>query len=328
MAQPTNTHDTYDNIGTREDLQDKIYQVTPETTPVYSSIRRLTAKNTLHEWQRDHLDTPNKDNAVVEGDDRTGQAITPTERIGNYTQLFDKAVTVATTVDTVVKAGRGSEMKYQEAKKMVEVKRDKEASLLSNNVAAAGDGATNPRKSAGLGAMIYTNVSHGTGGSTPVHTAGAQTVAPTAGTPRAFTEDLVKDVMQSAATESSDLPSLMCLTPAHKGAFSTNFTGIAANRYQVGKSQQGRIIGGADIYMSDFGEIMVVPNYVHSYAAEDTAYILNPEHAGWATRQRFKSEELGKTGHSDKKLISTEGCLVVTNEKAHCKIADLTQDGL
>lgn len=322
MAQPTNTHDTYDNVGTREDLQDKIYNVSPEATPCLSMIRRFTAKNTLHEWQRDTLATPNADNAVIEGDDRTGSSITATERVANYTQLFDKTVVTTTDVDTVTKAGRGKENKYQVAKAMKELKRDQEASILSDNAAVAGDSST-ARKSGGLGVFVYTNVSHGGSGATASHTSGAPTTANTAGTNRSFTEALVKTVMESAATESSDLPSLMSLTPSHKGTFSS-FTGIAANRYQVPKGKQGVIVGGADVYMSDFGEIMVVPNYVQATADANTAYILNPEYAGFAYRQSYKSEPLAKTGHTNKTLVSVEGCLVVTNEKAHAKVANLT----
>ena len=36
MAQPTNTFDTYDSVGIREDLSDVIYNVDPSETPFYS----------------------------------------------------------------------------------------------------------------------------------------------------------------------------------------------------------------------------------------------------------------------------------------------------
>jgi len=89
MAQPTETFDSYDAVGNREDLQDKIYMVSPEKTPVVSSIRRFTATQRRHEWQRDSLATPNKDNAVIEGDDRTGTPLAATARVANTVQLFD-----------------------------------------------------------------------------------------------------------------------------------------------------------------------------------------------------------------------------------------------
>lgn len=322
MAQPTNTFDSYAAIGNREDLQDKIYMVSPEKTPVVSSIRRFTATQRLHEWQRDSLATPNKDNAVIEGDDRTGTALTATSRVANTVQLFDKVAVVSGTQEKTKSAGRGSEMKYQISKKMVELKRDIEAMILSDNVAVAGN-STTARKSAGLGAMVYTNISHGGAGATPAHTSGLATTAQTAGTNRAFTETLLKTVSQATYTVSGEFPSLISLTPSHKGTFSA-FAGIATNRYQVAKGKQGVIVGGADVYMSDFGELTAVPNYVQATANATTAFVLNPEYMGIAYLGGFKSEPLAKTGHTEKELVSAEACLVVTSETAQAAIKNLT----
>jgi len=322
MAQPTNTFDSYDALGNREDLQDKIYMVSPEKTPVVSSIRRFTATQRLHEWQRDSLATPDKDNAVIEGDDRTGTALTATSRVANTVQLFDKVAVVSATQEKTKSAGRGSEMKYQISKKMVELKRDIEAMVLSDNVAVAGN-STTARKSAGLGAMVYTNISHGGAGATPAHTSGLATTAQTAGTNRAFTETLLKTVSQATYTASGEFPSLISLTPSHKGAFSA-FAGIATNRYQVAKGKQGVIVGGADVYMSDFGELTAVPNYVQATANATTAFVLNPEYMGIAYLGGFKSEPLAKTGHTEKELVSAEACLVVTSETAQAAIKNLT----
>ena len=325
MAQPANTFDTYDAVGNREDLQDKIYMVSPEKTPVMSAGRRFKATAKFHEWQRDSLATPNKDNAVIEGDDRTGSALTPTERVGNFAQLFDKVAVVASSQRKSNSAGRSDEMKYQIAMKAIpELKRDIEAMLISNNAAVAGNSST-ARKSGGLGTMIYTNTSHGVGGSTASHTSGAPTTAPTAGTNRAFAEAQLKTVMQSIYTNSGEMPSFISLTPSHKAGFSA-FTGIATSRYQVGKvkGEQTRIIGGADIYVSDFGELTVVPNYVQATASANTVLVLNPEHYGVAFFQDFKTEPLAKTGHTDKEMVSAEVIAVCTSQTAQGKVADLT----
>lgn len=322
MTQPTNTFDSYAAVGNREDLQDKIYMVSPEATPVVSAGRRFTVNQRLHEWQRDTLATPNKDNAVIEGDDRTGTALTATGRVANTVQLFDNVAIVSDTQKKSKSAGRSDEMKYQVAKKMVEIKRDLEASLLSDNVAVAGN-STTARKSAGLGIMLYTNVSHGGAGATAAHTSGLATVAQTAGTNRAFAESQLKTVMQSIYTNSGEMPSIISLTPSHKAGFSA-FNGIATNRKEVQKGKQAVIVGGADVYMSDFGELTVVPNYVQATANANTAFILNPDHYGVGYLSGFKSEPLAKTGHTEKELVSVEACLVVTAETAHGKIANLT----
>ena len=322
MTQPTNTFDSYDAVGNREDLQDKIYMVSPEKTPIVSAIGRFKATQRLHEWQRDNLAAPNKDNAVIEGDDRTGTSLTPTDRVANTVQLFDKTAVVSSTQEKTKSAGRSSEMKYQVSKCMVELKRDLEAMVLSNNPAVQGN-STTARKSAGLGVLLYSNTSHGAGGSTTAHTSGLATVAPVAGTARAFAEAQLKTVMQSIYTNSGEMPSIISMTPSHKAGFSA-FTGIAASRVNVKKGSQATIVGGADVYMSDFGELTVVPNYVQATANSGTVFILNPEYAGIAYLGGFKSEALAKTGHTEKELVSVEAALVVTSEKAHGKIADLT----
>ena len=323
MAQPTNTYDTHGSTkGVREDLQDKIYMVSPEQTPVLSAIRRFKATQKLHEWQRDTLATPNKDNAVIEGDDRTGSAITATARVANTTQLFDKVAVTTSTLEKSKTAGRSSDMKYQIAKAFKELKRDLEAAIISNNPAVAGTAST-ARKMAGLGAMLYTNANHGATGSTAAHTSGLATTAPTPGTARSFAEAQIKSCMQSIYTNSGEMPSIISMTPSHKGTFS-GFSGIAVNRFQVAKGKQGVIIGGADMYMSDFGELAVVPNYVQATANSDTVFILNPEYAGVAYLQEFQSTPLAKTGHTEKELVFAEATLVVTSESAHGKIAALT----
>ena len=73
-----------------------------------------------------------------------------------------------------------------------------------------------------------------------------------------------------------------------------------------------------------FGELTVVPSYVQATSAPNDVFILNPEMAGLAYLGGFKSEPLAKTGHTTKELVSVEACLVVTAEKAHGKIANLT----
>jgi hypothetical protein len=316
------TFDSYDAKGNRESLDDKIYMVSPEKTPVVSSIKRFTATQRLHEWQRDSLATPNKDNAQIEGDDLTGTALTATDRVANTVQLFDKVAVVSSTQEKTKSAGRSSEMKYQISKSMAELKRDIEAMVLSDNVAVQGSNAA-ARKSAGLGTLLYTNTDHGGAGATPAHTTGLATVAQTGGTPRAISETLLKNVLQKIYTNSGEMPSIISLTPNHKTLFSA-FTGIASNRYNVPKGKQGVIVGGADVYMSDFGELTVVPNYVQATANTGAAFILNPEYAGIAYLGGFKSEPLAKTGHTSKELVSVEACLVVTSEKAHGAIKNLS----
>ena len=112
MAQPTNTFDTYDSVGIREDLSDVIYNVDPSETPFYSKSAKTKAKNTLVEWQTQAL-RASAVNAHIEGDATTADAVTPTVRLGARTQIFKNAVVVSDTDEAVDNAGRAKELAYQ-----------------------------------------------------------------------------------------------------------------------------------------------------------------------------------------------------------------------
>lgn len=321
MAQPANLFDRYDvNPSVREDLIDKIYNVSPDEVPVTTAFGKGTATNTYHEWQRDNLAAPNKDSALIDGDDFSAQALTPTERIGNYCQIFHKQPAVSRRANIVKKAGQGTAMAYQKAKLVKEQKRDIEAMVLSDNPAVAGTSAA-ASKSAGLGTLIYTNVSSGAGGSTPAHTSGAALVAPTAGTGRAFTEVLLQDVVELAYTNSGEVPKMVVMSPNHKSIFST-FAGIAANRVNVKDGDQAHIVAGADLYVSNFGQLNIIPHYIMS--GSTNVFLINKEYGELAFLDGFRFKEMGATGDSDKVLLTADLTLRVDSEKAFGKIADLT----
>ena len=100
------TYKTYDTVGIREDLINAIYDISQPQLHFMSTVGRTTAKNTLHEWQTDSLAAVDLNNAQVEGADAVSPTLTPTTRVGNYTQISDKVVQVSTTDDKVDKAGR------------------------------------------------------------------------------------------------------------------------------------------------------------------------------------------------------------------------------
>lgn len=323
MAVPANTYTRYTaSTNVREDLIDKITQTNPEATPIISAFGRATANSVYTEWQRDNLRTPNKDNAALDGDDATASAKTPPQRVGNVCQIFQDTVATSGRAEKVKKAGMDSAMAFYIAKAMKELQRDMENMVLSNNPAVQGSGST-ASKSGGLGVLIYTNALHGSGGSTVAHTSGAPTVAPTAGTNRTFTEALLKQAVQQTYTSSGAIPGAIYVSPNHKSTFS-GFAGIAVNRYQVGKgkNEQGKIVGGADVYASDFGELQVVPHY--QLAGATTVYGLNPEYGDIVYLRGFQTTQLGISGDNTKKQVLVDATVRLTSEMANFKIADLT----
>lgn len=321
MAQPTNLYDRYDaGTNVREDLIDKITMTNPEETPIVSAFGRDKAENTYHEWQRDSLRTPNANNAAIDGDDATASAKTPPVRVANICQIFQDTIATSGRADKVKKAGMATASGYYKAKAYKELQRDMEAMVVSKNPAVAGSGAA-ASKSGGLGVLIYSNALHGGAGATAAHTSGAPTTAVTAGTNRAFTEALFKTAIQQTYTASGKVPPMAVMSPNHKVAFSA-FVGIAVNRNQVEKSKQARIVGGADVYMSDFGELEIVPHYI--MAGANYVYGLNPEYGDVVYLRPFQADPLGKTGDSKKEQILVDATVRLTSEVAQFKIDDLT----
>lgn len=320
MAIPENTY-TRVTAGTnvREDLIDKITMTNPELTPVVSASGKATAENTFHEFQRDSLRAPNKDNAKLDGDDATASAKTPPQRVANTCQIFDDTVQVSGRAERVKKAGMKSAMAYYKAKAYKEIQRDMEAAVLSKNLAVLDNGVA-AGKLAGLGRMIYTNALHGGAGATPAHTTGAATTALTAGTNRTFTEALLKTAVQQTYTAAGAVPPQVIMSPGHKSLFSA-FTGIAANRVNIAGEKQGKIIGGADVYVSDFGNLEVVPHYI--MAGADYVLGLDTDYIDMAYLRGFQSTPLAKTGDSEREQVLVDVTLRVRSETAQFKIDNL-----
>jgi hypothetical protein len=308
------TFTAHSAIGQREDLTDIIYDISPTETPFMSSIGKTKATAVYHEWQTDSLAAATTANAAVEGADATSATLSPTVRLGNYTQIIQKTVQVSGTLDTVNKAGRKSEKAYQLAKASAELKRDLETILLANQGRSAGT-STVARKLGSILSWIKTNSDVGSGGADPA-TIGVSTR--TDGTQRTFTEALLKTVV-SEVFVSGGSPKILMVGAAGKQKVSS-FAGIAAQRYMAPGNTPTTIIGAADVYMSDFGTMSVVPN---RFMRTRDALVLDPEYAALAYLRPFQTNDLAKTGDSENTQLLAEVTLEVKNEAAHGIIADL-----
>jgi hypothetical protein len=319
MAAPTNTiTSATPNVGIREDLEDVIYRVAPEKTPFVSNIGRTKATQSYHEWQTETLAAASATNAHVEGDDvGTLDAGNLTTRVGNTCQILWKTGGVSRTQEVVKLAGRADELARQKVLKGLEIKRDFEIRAIGNFAAVAESGAT-ARKLGGALAWITTNDVRGSGGSDGGFSASPGPAAATNGTQRTFTEALVKSAMSTTFTNGGT-PSLAYMGPAHKQQFSA-FTGIADIRSDAGNKGMARIVAAADVYTSDFGDLMLIP---HPYGLTRDCLIIDPEYWSVATLDGVKTTPLAKTGDSDRFLMTMEATLVCRNEKSSTVVADL-----
>lgn len=321
MAYLAGTYVTGDAVGNREDLEDLIYKISPTETPFMSVIAgRSKVKATYHEWQIDTLASAGT-NQVVEGNDATFSTPAATTRLGNRTQIMTKTILVSGTQEVVDKAGRDSEYEYQAAKRMAELKRDIEFTATGNYASSAGSKSA-ARRMGTLEAWYTTNTQRGAGGNASGGFSSGDVAAATdatAGALRTVTEAMLKTAMQSAWSAGGQ-PDKVMVGPINKQRFSA-FAGIATlYRDTAGKKSNVSILGAADIYVSDFGEVQIVPN---RFSRERTAHVLDSEYWSLGYLRPFKEEKLAKTGDGLKGQIIVELTLVSKNEAASAVIADL-----
>jgi Family of unknown function (DUF5309) len=311
MAQLSNSLATFGAVGLRESLADEIYNINPEETPFLSAIGKEKGSAQLEEWQTDAL-TAAANNKVEQGNEATFSAITPTVRVGNRMQISEKTYAVTGSQEAVSKAGRKSEIAYQDAKKMIELKRDIEFAALQNSTAIAAAAGT-PGQARGVVGWLATNNSLGATGAAPNP---VTNTAQTDGTQRTLTEQMLKDVAKLCWDQGGN--PTMLFVPSAQRATVSGFTGGAT---KFDKTEDKTLNATVEVYVGDFGRYSIINS---RYQRSRDIFLLDPEMFALMTLRPMKGEDLAKTGDSKKRMINTEWTLKCKNEAASGAIRDLS----
>jgi hypothetical protein len=153
-------YQTYDTTTNHEDLTDVLTKIGDMSTPAFSRLRKVSAKNTLHEWSTYEHDAA-ATNAQVEGASYSYGTLTAPSRLNNYTQIFRKLFQVSNTQQAIDPAGMEDEYAFRVQVALEAIGRDIEKALINGtaNSGASGTG----RRLKGIMAFITTNISTGTG---------------------------------------------------------------------------------------------------------------------------------------------------------------------
>ena len=316
MAVPSNTIQNVSRVGVREDLSDKIAELFPDETPLINSIGRSSINNTYSEWQTDTLAAANEANASIQGDDLSNASRANTVRVGNHSQIFTKVVGASTTVEWTNKAGRKSELARELMKAGREIQTDIEKRACGNYASVAAAAGT-AGLFGGAQAWLTSNVSRGATGASGGFSAGVVAAA-TNGTQRAYTEALLKTVLQSIWSNGGN-PKMVITNGTQKQAEAA-FTGLATQRREAGDKRL-TVVAGADYYVSDFGKIAMVAD---RFADARSALIIDPEYLELGVGEAMTPFDLATTGLAKRKALRTEVTLLMRNQAAHGVVADLT----
>lgn len=318
----------------REDVMDKIWDISKIPLPFTDMISSGTADNSYHEWTQDTLAAPDTANAVVDGADASGNNTATGLRVGNHCQMSDKVVRVSDRAERVTKIGRAKELAYQLSRRQQELKRDIEAIMLLNQASIADNGDAVAGKSGGFAAWLTTNTNFGAGGADGGFNTGTKVVdARTVSTNRrALSEATLKSVIESVYNEGGN-PTVLMTVPAIIGRISTYLFGattVAQIRSNVDQSaEMAAAIAAINVYVSDFATLKLVPNRLQQYHNDGSAatcadvFIIDPEYVSLDYLQGVQTKMLARTGTAENRQMTVDWTLTVGTEKAHGAIFDI-----
>ena len=281
------------SVSEREDLANFISMITRDETPFMSSIGKTKAEAVWHEWQTDELASP-LDSTVAPGADIVdvspdfagGNPVstntTPDRtRYGNRTQINAKSIAVSGTKRAVDQAGVADEYAYQLKKRGTEMRRDLERHLLQTNQGS--DSVVSSKSYMGgvsswlqhvvgtavgetpTGTVLYKNsgTTSSVATAAPSTNSGTGRVGITQGSLSSNTDlnlSDIDDVMQ-AIYEAGGKADTVMVSPKLRRVISSKAQAADSNvRRNIDDS--GKLRQSVDFYMSDFGEVMIKPNYI------------------------------------------------------------------
>lgn len=319
---------TGDTGGNREDLSDIIYDVSPTDTPfVTMAGKGGKATGVHHEWLTDELATPGN-NYVPEGHIAEPKKASPRKRLGNRTQILEKTAAVTGTQEKVDKAGVKSEMAYQVARRMKEIKMDLEVICVGKATAAAGITAlpqiqaagsdTDPRKMASF--ITFMNeksyLDAATGGSPVKPTGNGKTLPVVGTTATAFDDSILVQALEQAWENGSveNLSAIMGKTIRGK------FSGLKGTATRYVSTDDARLQASIDVYDGDFHTVTAVPD---RYSDPGAMFLVDPANVSIDDLRPVFAQNLATTGDGMSKQIIWETTLKVNNPLAHFAIVGI-----
>jgi hypothetical protein len=319
MTQAVGARSSYDEPiatgGNREDLSDVLFDVSPTETPFVTNAKKGKATATSHDWLTDVLEDP-ANNAHIEGDDAAPSDAASRVRLANFTQIFKKHSVVTGTQERVLKGGGiKSEMAYQVARRLKAMKRDAERAKIGvANIKVAGNDTT-PRE---LGSFeSYMTDETYFGGSSFSAPTGNSVDVGTPGTPRALTEDILKDGLENLWNNSGGNENILAICGSHVRGVISTFTS-SSTRYVT--TDDKKLVASIDVYDGDFHTVTVTPD---RYSDPASLFLVDPEYVSCNDLRSVFTKDLAVTGDSTRKEIVWETTLEMCNPLAHVQIAGL-----
>lgn len=320
----SNTFDTTNPgsaVSNREDLLDVLTILAPEETPVLSSAPKSKASATFVEWTVDSLSAP-VTTGVAEGSDVTAftDKFAGRARLGNYVQKFRRDFMVSDLQNAVDSVGP-AKIAQAEAKAVREIKRDIEATLMSNNDRSVEDGGSTVYGLRGLGDWID---SAGPSDVPAAYRTPAASISSSGAITETVFNNLITSIYRVTGTTNSltlvaDTALRRVISDYARTSGSTDFS----VRQVTYNGEVSTIKLAVEMYESDHGMVSIVnmnPDCAPDTSNKDTGYLINPDYYGVAELISLGSTRLPNLGGGDRGYVDSTLTLLVKHPGAHGKI--------
>ena len=306
-----------------ESVMDRLFQIDVIPLPFTSRVGSGTVGNARFSWTIDTLASPVIDGQIVDGAETITEDDTSLgTRVNNFTEIDVKVVKVSTRAEQSDTIAYQNALSHQVLQRGRELRRDVEAIMLSNNASQQDDGSVTPGMTGGLDAWLVTNTSNGAAGlNGGFNTTTGIVDAYTPGTPRALSETVFKDLLQSVYQEGGEVTACMG-TPAVVRIFSeyqfTDGARVATMQRDTnnGDRSKGTALGAVNMYIGDFMTVEIVANRLQQPIATDvsTLFMLDYSLLAQVFLTGYRVQPLAKTGLTDIRQMIVDWGLRVGNE--------------
>lgn len=274
---------TYDDNAIREDLLGVITNLDFKESQLIDTLGTADADAVLHQWLKDTLKTVGV-NAKVEGADSTYAARTNPTRLTNYCQIIEQAYQVSESDRASNTAGFNDRKTYEAEKAMKEWKQDAEFALMRGTLACGTGSAARTLK--GMKAWLNNT---------------------TAQSGVSLTETILNDYFEEVWDDGVEVDTVYA--PIYLKRKIAGFVGAATEKNV--SADDRRLVNAVDIYQSDAAQNVRL--YKHRYVGQPSLGDTNYDIVGVkrdffkvAYLRRPKTEDLAKTGDSDKSRVVAE----------------------
>ena len=282
MAQLTGVGQTYQDATRREDLLDKISDVSPDKNYLSTVLKKTSASQTLHEWGNYYASRPTDNSAkTVEGDDDVFADLTAPTRKSNICQIIKDKFSVSGTQLAVDKISPKDGYARELAWAMPRFKSKQEFALIRGTKASGSSGVA--REMNGIRNFVVDE--------------GKYTVR-ASGTSLSETEfnNMIGDSWDVTDESVVDL----ILTTGTKKRDISKFT--ASNTRNI-SAEDKRLVNTISIYESDFG---IHEIRAHKDMASNEVMGVKKDNLAIAYLRKPKHETLGQSGDNKKGHIVGE----------------------